>query len=80
MLWKFQRKVIEFPDFTNVYKKCTVKLYSFSVIDSTLASDNSSVFWKNVSEKIQMLIKLIIKIEEKIIDGKIQYFINREVA
>ena len=64
----------------NVYKKCTVKPYSFLVIDSTLASDNSSVFWEKVSEKIQMLMKLIMKIEEKIVDGKIQYYINREVA
>ena len=64
----------------NPYKKCTVKPYSFLVIDSTLASDNSSLFRKKVLEKIQMLIKLIIRIEEKIIDGKIQYYINREVA
>ena len=30
---------IDFPDFMNLYKKCTA-----SVIDTTLASDNSSRF------------------------------------
>ena len=31
---------IEFRDFMNLYKKCTVKLYSFLVTDVTLASDH----------------------------------------
>ena len=31
---------IGFEDFTNLYKKCTGKAYSFLVIDATLASDN----------------------------------------
>ena len=31
---------IEFKDFINPYKKCTVKPYHFSVNDTTLASDN----------------------------------------
>ena len=32
---------IDFQDFSNLYKRCTVKLYSYLVIDATLASDNS---------------------------------------
>ena len=35
---------IDFKDFTNLYKKCTAKPYSFLVIDTTLKSDNSSRF------------------------------------
>ena len=34
-------------NFMNLYKKCTEKLYSFLVIDATLASDNPSRFRKN---------------------------------
>ena len=30
----------DFKDITNFYKKCTAKLYSFLVTDTTLASDN----------------------------------------
>ena len=30
-----------FQNFMNLYKKCTAKTYSFLVIDTTLASDNS---------------------------------------
>ena len=43
---------IDFQDFMNLYKKCTEKLYSFFVIDTTLASDNSLRFRKNLVEKI----------------------------
>ena len=45
---------IGFKDFImNLYKKpCTGKLYSFLVIDDTLASDNSSRFRKNLLERI----------------------------
>ena len=32
---------IDFKDFVNFYKKCTEKPYSFSIIDTTLASDNT---------------------------------------
>ena len=39
---------IDFQDFKNLYKKCTTKPYSFSVIETTLASDNSSHFRKNL--------------------------------
>ena len=40
----------------NLYKKCTAKTYYFLVIDTTLASDNSSRFRKNLLERIQKLI------------------------
>ena len=43
---------IEFQDFINLYKKCTAKSYSFLVIDTTLASDNSSRFRNNFLETI----------------------------
>ena len=43
---------IEFQDFMNLYKKLTAKPYSFLVIDTTLASDNSSRFRKNLFERI----------------------------
>ena len=36
-----------------LYKKCTGKPYLFLVIDTTLASDNSSCFRKNILERIQ---------------------------
>ena len=39
-------------DFMNLYKKCTAKPYFFLVIDTTLASDNSSRFRKNLFERI----------------------------
>ena len=43
---------IDFKDFINIYKKCPAKLYSFLVIDTTLASDNPSCFRKNLVERI----------------------------
>ena len=43
---------IDFQDFMNLYKKCTEKLYSFFVIDTTLASDNSLRFRKNLVKRI----------------------------
>ena len=43
---------IDFKDFMNLYQKCTAKPYSFSVIDTTLASDNPLSFRKNISERI----------------------------
>ena len=35
-------------DFLNLYKKCTAKPYSFLVIDTTLTSDDSVRFRKNI--------------------------------
>ena len=61
----------------NLYKKYTGKPYSFLVIDATLASDNPSRFRKNLLERIQ---KLIMTIEDKIKDEKLQHAINREAA
>ena len=68
---------IDFQDFMNLYKKYTAKLYSFLVVDPTLASDNSSRFRKNLLEKIY---KLIMTTDDKINDEKLQYHINREAA
>ena len=42
---------IDFQDFMNLYKKCTAKPYSFFVICTTVASDNSSRFRKNLLER-----------------------------
>ena len=38
-------------DVINLYKKCTLKPYSFWVIGSTLASDNPLCFRKNLLER-----------------------------
>ena len=43
---------IDFQDFMNHYKNCTAKPYYFLVIDTALASDNSSRFRKNLLERI----------------------------
>ena len=43
---------IDFKDFMNLYKKCSAKPYSFSVIDATLASDNPSCFKKNILKRV----------------------------
>ena len=43
---------IDFRHFINIYKKCTVKLYSFSVIDTLLTSDNPLRFRNNLLERI----------------------------
>ena len=47
------------------------------VIDATLASDSFSSFKKNLLERIQ---KLIMKIDDKIINENLQYDIHREAA
>ena len=56
-------------------KKKNVKPYSFLVNDSTLASDNHLHFRQNISERIW---KLIMTIDDKIRDEKIQYDINTQ--
>ena len=43
---------IDFQDFMNLYKKCTAEPHSFLIIDTTLASDNSLHFRKNLFERI----------------------------
>ena len=68
---------IDFQDFMNLYKKCTAKPYSFLIIDTTLASDNPLRFRKELSGRIY---KIIMTIDDKIRDEKLQYNINREAA
>ena len=45
---------IDFRDFSrlNLYKKCTAKPYSFLVADTSLPSDSSFCFRKNLLERI----------------------------
>ena len=62
-------------NFINFYGKCTGKLYSFLVIDTTLASDNPLRF-----RKILLNIIKIMTINDKIRDEILQYDINREAA
>ena len=61
----------------NLYINCTSKPYSFLVINTTLASDDTSRFRKSLLERIQ---KLITPIDDKIKDEKLQYNIDREAA
>ena len=42
----------DFRNFMDLYKKCTAKPCSFLVIDTTLVSNNSSRFRKNLLERI----------------------------
>ena len=60
-----------------IFIKNTAKPYSFLVIDTILASYNSSRFRNNLLETIS---KLIMTIDDKIKDEKLQYDINREAA
>ena len=60
-----------------MYNKCTVRPYTFSVIDNTLASNNALRFRKNLLEKI---FKKIMKIDNKTRDEKLQCLITREAA
>ena len=39
---------IDFKDFMKIYKKCTAEPYSFLVNDTTLPSDDSLRFRKNL--------------------------------
>ena len=61
----------------NLYKHYTAKPYSFLVTDATLASDNPLCFRKNLLERIK---QLIMTIDDKIRDEKLQYDINREAV
>ena len=61
----------------NLYKKCIAKPYSFWVIGNTLESDNPLCFRKNLVER---MLKLIMTIDNKIRDEKLQYNINREAT
>ena len=81
--WKLQQIAfsystdILFKGFMDIYKKCTAKPFSFFVIHGTFASDNLSRFRKNLLEK---KLKLIVAIDDKIKEKKVQYDINRETA
>ena len=68
---------IDFQDFMNLYRKCTAKPYSFLVIETTFPSDNPLSFRENRFERMQ---KLIMTIDNKIRDEKLQYDINREAV
>ena len=70
-------QILAFKTLLILKKKCTVKPYSFLLIDNSLASDNPLRFRRNLSERIQ---KLIMTIDDKIRDQKLQYDINREAA
>ena len=68
---------IHFPNFMNLYKKNVLQNHSFLVIDTTLASINSSSFRKNLFE---IILRLIMKIDDKKRNEKPQYAFNRETA
>ena len=68
---------IDLRDFLDFYKKCTAKPYSFSVIDAILVSDNLKRSRKNFFERIKIL---IMTIDDKLRDEKLQYDITKEVA
>ena len=61
----------------NLYLNDTVKTFFFLVTDNALALDNPLSFRRNPLEKIP---KLIMAINDKIRDEKLQYRISREVA
>ena len=61
----------------NLYKKCTAKPFYFLVIGATLSSNISSRFKKNLLERT---LKLIMTIDDKLRDEKLQNDINREAA
>ena len=60
-----------------IFIKSYCKTYSFLVIDTTLTSDNPSSFKKNL---LEWTWNLIMAIDDKIKDEKLQYDINREVT
>ena len=68
---------VDFKNFMNLYQKCTAKPYSFLVIDATLAWDNLPCFRENLLRRIY---KLIMTVDDKIRDEKLQYDINRDTA
>ena len=60
-----------------IFQKGTAKPYFFPAIDANLALDNPLCCKKNLAEKIW---KLVMTIDDKIRDEKLQYDINREPA
>ena len=61
----------------NLYKRCTARLYSFLVINTTSGAANCLCFRRNLLERIQ---KLFTAIDDKIRDEKLRHNINRETA
>ena len=57
---------IDFQDFVNLYKKRTGKPYTFLVIYTTLASDNSSRFRKIILERNKKAAKISVLSSGKI--------------
>ena len=39
---------LDYKDFLNIYRKCTIEPYSFLIIDTTLSANNSVRFRKNL--------------------------------
>ena len=68
---------IDFKDFIKIYNNCTAEPYSCLVNDTTLPSDNSFRFRKNLLKQIY---NEIMTIDDHIRDEKLQYDINRETA
>ena len=60
----------------NLYKN-VLQNHFFLVICATLSSNNSSHFRKNLLERI---LKLIMTVDDKLSDEKLQYDINWEAA
>ena len=61
----------------SIYKKCTAKLYSFLVNDTTWPPNSPLHFRHNLLEIIYIA---IMTTDEKIRDEKLQYKINREAT
>ena len=61
----------------NLYKKYTAKAYSVFVIHTILKADNPLCFRNNI---LGVISKLIMTIDDKNRNEKLQYDINREVA
>ena len=61
----------------NLYKKFNAKPYYFSVTDTTLSLDNHLRLRRNILGRIKNLIMII---DYKIRDEKLQHSINREVG
>ena len=72
-----QSSDIDFEDFMNLCKKGTAKPYFVSAIDTTLTSDDPLRFRNNLLERMW---KLIMRIDDKIWDKKLQHDINREAG
>ena len=81
--WKLQQIVfnhssdIDYEDFMNLSIQCIGKQCPFLVIDTTLASGSILRFRKSLWERIK---KLIMAIDDKTRDEKLQYDIKREAA